>query len=30
MDTLSHVLVFFGVTLFMLSFDILSNNIHFH
>jgi hypothetical protein len=30
MDTLSHVLVLMGITLLMLSTDILSNRIHFH
>jgi hypothetical protein len=30
MDTLSHVLVFLGVTLLILSTDIIANRIHFH
>ena len=30
MDTLSHVLVLMGITLLILSTDILSNRIHFH
>ena len=30
MDTLSHALVFLGITLLILSTDILANRIHFH